>query len=157
MALLKKKTKANKHIPEVVLKWIKQSQYPKKTYVIAVLHKSNKKMYEAVVPLETDVIYMDDKPYYAGTDSIFFKKYQIKKKSFNVPYVDVYDGYAMATHPTKDINNPKFSQTAMKSLWIFLENKVLETRKSKQKMNMKQIIMAVLIGIAAIVILTSMF
>ena len=155
--MIGKKDKAKKHIPEVVLKWIKKSQDPKKTYIIAVLHKPNKKIYEAIVPLETDVVYMDKKPYYAGTDSIFYKEYQMKKKKFNVPYVDLYEGYAMAVHPSKDLQDHKFSQTAMKSLWIFIENKVMETRKKGKNMSIKQIIMAILVGGAALYIIGSMF
>lgn len=154
MGLLNKTKKKN--IPEVVLKWMKKSRDPKTTYLIAVLHKPNKKIYEAVVPLKTDIVELNGKPYYAGTDAIFFKEFEMKGKKYNVPYVDVYEGYHVAIHPSKSIQDPRFSSKIINSIFLYLENKVLENRRNKS-MNLRKIIMAILIGGAALYIIVSMF
>lgn len=143
-------------ISEAEKAWIQKSQNPKKTYVIAVIHKKNKKLYEAVVELDGEIITIDKTPYYAGDDSIFFKRIKIKKSKYDIPKIDVYEGMAVAVHPCKNLNDIKFSKRIVDMIGLKIEQGVLESKR-KQKIDLRKIIIAVFLGIAAIFVFTKIF
>ncbi|MFW6173055.1 MAG: hypothetical protein ACOC5T_04860 [Elusimicrobiota bacterium] len=153
MGLFRKK---NSGLTDAERQWIIKSQNPRKTYIIAVIHKKNKKLYETVVELEGEIITIQGTPHYAGNDSIFFKRIKVKKNKYDVPKIDVYEGMALAVHPSQTTADPMFSKRVVDMIGLHIEQGVLESRR-KKKLDLKKIIMAVLIGIAAIFIFTKMF
>lgn len=140
----------------VIKKWVDKSKDQKKTYVIAVIHKKNKKLYYDVVQLEGDIIEINKSPHYAGTDAIFYRTERINKTPIDIPMVDVYEDVNVAIHPSQNLNDPKFSKRVVDMIGLKIEQGILENRK-KMKMDLRKIIIAILIGGAAIYIIASMF
>lgn len=145
-----------KTIDDAVKNWLIKSQDPKKTYVIAVVHKKNKKLYNVVVELENEIVTIDKTPYYAGTDALFYRTESVNKKKLDIPMVDVYEGFCLSVHPSKDVQDIKFSKRVLDMVSLRIEQGILENRR-KQKIDLKKIIIAVLIGGAAIFIISKMF
>lgn len=155
MSLFRKRKK--KTINEVIQQWLMKSQDPKKTYVIAVIHKRDKKLHYVVVELEGEAVTIDKTPYYAGKDAIFYRTEIINKKKIEVPIVDVYEGYCLAIHPSINVDNDiKFSKRVIDIISLKIEQGILDNKR-KQKLDIKKILIAVLIGGAAIFIITKMF
>lgn len=152
MALFKKNKIMNKTLKDYLIK----SKNNKKTYVVAVVHKKNKKLFNTVVELSGECITIDKTPYYAGSDSIFFRTEKLSKKNIDIPMVDVYEGYCLAVHPSKQSNDIKFSKRVVDMIGLKIEQGVLENKR-KQKMDMRKIIIFVFIGIGAIFALTKIF
>lgn len=156
MSLFRKKKYSNEISP-AEKEWIKKSfSNERKSYVIAVIHKKNKKLKETIVELDNEIVIIDKTPHYAGDDSIFFKSVKLKNNKYDIPKVDVYEGSVIAVHPCKDIYDIKFSKRVVDMIGLKIEQGVLESKRRK-KMDMRKIIMAVLIGIAAIIIFSKMF
>lgn len=146
-----------KGIDDIVKIWLSKSKNPKKTYVVAVIHKKNKRLFQTVVELSNEIINISGTPYYAGNDAIFFKSEKIGKKKIDIPMVDVYEGVGLAVHPSKDLlKDLRFSKRVIDMISLYIEQGYLENKR-KKKMDMRKIIMAVLIGLAAIFIIFKMF
>lgn len=149
--------KKNKKILDTaVMNWIKKSNDPKKTYVIGVIHKKNKKLYYSIVQLDNEIAYIDKTPHYAGDDSIFFKKVKLGKTSYDVPYLDIYEGNCVAVHPCKTTDDIKFSNRVVDMIALSIEKGFLDKRRH-MKMDIRKILLGGLIGIAAIMIISKMF
>lgn len=148
--------KKQKPLDEVIKSYLQKSQEAKKTYVVAVIHKKNKQLYNVVTELESEIITIDKTPYYAGTDAIFYRNETINKKSFNIPFVDVYEGCCLCVHPSKSSEEIKFSKRVVDMISLKLEQGILENRR-KHSMDMKKILIFSLVGIAAAYIIFKMF
>lgn len=143
-------------VESVIREWIDKSKDQKKTYVIAVIHKKNKKLYYDVVQLEGDIIMINKSPHYAGTEAIFYRTEKINKTPIDIPMVDVYEDFNVAVHPSQNLNDPKFSKRVVDMIGLKIEQGILENRK-KTKVDLRKIIIAILIGGAAIYIIASIF
>lgn len=153
MSLFRKK----KPISEIVKIWLNKSQDPRKTYVLAVIHKKDKRVYNSIVELENDIISIDKTPYYAGKDAIFYRTEIINKKKYEIPMIDIYEGYCIAIHPSLNIEQDiKFSKRVVDTISLKIEQGILENKR-KQKLDMKKILLGLLIGGAVIFIIIKMF
>lgn len=145
-----------KQVDEVIKSYLTKSQDPRKTYVVAVVHKRNKKLYNVVTELGSEVITIDGTPYYAGTDALFYRREKINKKEFDIPFVDVYEDYTLAVHPSQNANDVRFSKRVIDMIALKLEQGILENKR-RNKIDLRKIIIGIMIGGAAIYIIANMF
>jgi len=156
MSLFKKKRFSNEISP-AEKEWIKKTyNNEKKSYIIAVIHKKNKKLKEIVTELDNEIVIIDKTPHYAGDDAIFFKNIKLKNNKYDIPKIDVYEGSVIAVHPCKDIYDIRFSKRVVDMIGLKIEQGVLESKR-KRKLDLRKILTALLIGIAAILIFSKMF
>lgn len=148
--------KKQKPMDEIIKSYLQKSEDARKTYIVAVVHKKNKQLYNIVTELNSEIVTIDETPYYAGTDAIFYRNETINKKSFDIPFVDVYEGCCLSVHPSKSSEDVRFSKRVVDMISLKLEQGILENKR-KIKMDMKKILLFALIGIAAVYIVFKMF
>lgn len=148
--------KKQKSVDEIIKTYLQKSIDPRKTFVVAVVHKKNKQLYNIVTEIDNEIVSIDKTPYYAGTDSIFYRNETINKKSFDIPFVDVYEGCCLCVHPSKTSEDIKFSKRVVDMISLKLEQGILENRR-KHQVDMRKIILFSLIGLAAVYIIFKMF
>ncbi len=129
---------------------------PAKTYIFVKFAHKDKKITYHICELKGDIIELNGLAYYISAEALYSFELNINKIKHKIVTTDVYEGITTNFNPLENRLTQIYNETVQKAIYLYIQSGIMES-KLKQKMNMRTMIIAALIGIAAIFIFIKMF
>jgi predicted CopG family antitoxin len=152
-----KKNKSKSSFSLIIEEYIKQKQaQPLKTFVIVKYSKQDKTIQFKVCELKDSIVTIDKIAYFVSENNLYTFDEVINKIKHKVVLVDVYEGITTGYSPFEDRLLEIYNERVQKAIYLYLMTGIMENKLNK-KISTRQMIIAGLIGIAAIFIIIKMF